>query len=462
VVLDLSENKITGGIPQDLANLHNLRYLLLNNNSLSGQIPQGLARIVSIMGLNVAYNNLSGSVPHAENVVIACDDANFLGNPYLHPCLALAPAPSSEGAYMPQPFETPPSRMPDRTRSQLNWWLIGVIVIGSILALVPLFLGLCYCMRKHLFMNQESKKEVVVFVNTGYRLTYDNVVRATGNFSVDNLIGNGGFGATYKAEVAAGYVLAVKKLYIGRFQGMQQFVAEIRTLGRIKHPHLVTLLGYYASDSEMFLIYNYLPGGNLETLLHGGEQARVSWKVRHKIALDVAQALNYLHNGCHPRVLHRDIKPSNILLDTSWNAFLSDFGLARLLGTSETHATTDVAGTFGYVAPEYALTGRVSDKADVYSYGVVLLELLSGKKALDPSFSDHGDGFNIVAWASNLHKRGTNEEIFAPKLWERGPQSELVETLKLAITCTEESLAERPTMKQVVECLKLCRVTSAF
>jgi serine/threonine protein kinase len=153
-------------------------------------------------------------------------------------------------------------------------------------------------------------------------------------------------------------------------------------------------------------------------------------------------------------VLHRDIKPSNILLDNNFNAYLSDFGLARLLGTSETHATTDVAGTFGYVAPEYAMTCRVSDKADVYSYGVVLLELLSDKNALDPSFSSYGNGFNIVAWACMLLRQGRARELFTAGLWDVGPHDDLIETLHLAVMCTVDSLSIRPSMKQVVQRLR--------
>eukprot|EP00250_Pteridium_aquilinum_P017841 c23800_g1_i1 orf=385-3969(-) len=460
VELDLSRNKLTGEIPSELANLRNLKYLWLNNNSLSGKIPEGLGNISTLTGLDVAYNNLSGVVPRTKGAANSCDQANFVGNPYLEPCMASAPAPSSAGVYVPRPFAMSPTNTMARSKSQPRLWIIVAVIAAVVVVCSLLLLLLCYFFKPG--RRPAGRKEVVVFMNTSYRLTHDIIVRATGNFSVDNLIGNGGFGATYKAEPAPGHLLAVKKLYLGRVQGMQQFVAEIRTLGSIRHPHLVTLMGYYANESEMFLIYNYLPGGNLESLLHNRDTSRIQWKVRHKIALNVAQALDYLHNGCHPRVLHRDIKPSNILLDTSLNAYLSDFGLARLLGASETHATTDVAGTFGYVAPEYALTGRVSDKADVYSYGVVLLELLSGKKALDPSFSGHGDGFNIVAWATHLHKRGQSEAVFAPGLWDQGPQSELVDTLKLAIDCTKEVLAERPTMKQVVDCLKVCRLMSSF
>lgn len=298
------------------------------------------------------------------------------------------------------------------------------------------------------------RKEVTVFTDIGVPLSFENVVRATGSFNASNCIGNGGFGATYKAEISPGVLVAIKRLSVGRFQGVQQFDAEIKTLGRLRHPNLVTLIGYHASETEMFLIYNYLPGGNLEKFIQERSTRAVDWRILHKIALDIALALAYLHDQCVPRVLHRDVKPSNILLDEDFNAYLSDFGLARLLGTSETHATTGVAGTFGYVAPEYAMTCRVSDKADVYSYGVVLLELISDKKALDPSFSSYGNGFNIVAWACMLLRQGRAKEFFTAGLWDAGPHDDLVEVLHLAVVCTVETLSTRPTMKQVVRRLK--------
>ncbi|MBA0689187.1 hypothetical protein Goari_006925, partial [Gossypium aridum] len=166
------------------------------------------------------------------------------------------------------------------------------------------------------------------------------------------------------------------------------------------------------------------------------------------------------HDQCNPKVLHRDVKPSNILLDDDCNAYLSDFGLSRLLGNSETHATTGVAGTFGYVAPEYAMTCRVSEKADVYSYGVVLLELISDKKALDPSFSSHANGFNIVSWACMMLRQGQAKDVFTARLWDSGPHDHLVQLLHLAITCTVDSLSARPTMRQVVRRLKRIQPSS--
>lgn len=468
VVLDLSFNSLKGNIPKELGKLSQLRSLLLNNNSLSGSIPKELSSLTSLEQLNLTFNNLSGQFPVHGHWGGLCSTLVVMGNPFLLPC-TVATAPQSVPILVdPQkPGDAPTdsdSASPPASQSaqpHFNSIVVAAITSGCAIGVVLLVLGLLFqCTKQHPPTSPNvtaGRKEVVTFYNINFHLTYDKVVRATHNFCLDNLIGTGGFGATYKAELRPGLVVAVKRLAIGRFQGVQQFDTEIRTLGRIRHPNLVTLIGYHASEEEMFLIYNYFPEGNLETLIHICERGRkMNWSMRHKIALDLARALAYLHDECVPRVLHRDIKPSNVLLDHDLNAHLSDFGLARLLGDAETHATTDVAGTFGYVAPEYAMTCRVSDKADVYSYGVVLLELLSGKRALDITFSKYGDGFNIVGWATLLIHHNRPHEVFAPGLWETGPESDLLKVLQLAVMCTEESLSERPTMRQVVERLRSC------
>jgi serine/threonine protein kinase len=343
---------------------------------------------------------------------------------------------------------------------------IAAIASASAIVVVLLVaLTLCICTRKWPLRPSKRSartREVKVFadVDIGAPLTYEAVVRATGNFNASNCIGSGGFGATYRAEVAPGVLVAIKKLAIGKKHGDKEFQAEVRILGQCRHPQLVTLLGYHISESGMFLIYNYLPGGNLERFIQERGKRPISWRRLHKIALDVACALSYMHDECVPRILHRDVKPNNILLDNECNAYLSDFGLARFLRNSETHATTDVAGTFGYVAPEYAMACRVSDKSDVYSFGVVLLELISDKKALDPSFSPYGNGFNIVHWAVRLIQRGRVRDFFIEGLWEKAPHDDLVEFLNLAVRCTQESLASRPTMKHVVRRLKELRPPS--
>ncbi|KAG7018183.1 LRR receptor-like serine/threonine-protein kinase RPK2, partial [Cucurbita argyrosperma subsp. argyrosperma] len=460
-LLDLSRNDLSGEIPVDLVNLRGLKVLLLNNNSLSGPVPSGLANVTTLSAFNVSFNNLSGSLP-SNNNMIKCSGA--IGNPYLRPCHLFSLAVPSSGMQGsegdPSSLAASPSGVAPQTSGGGSFNSIEIASITSASAIVSVLIALIILFIYTRKWNTKSKvlgsmrKEVTVFTDIGVSLTFDNVVRATSNFNASNCIGSGGFGATYKAEIALGVLVAIKRLAVGRFQGVQQFDAEIKTLGRLRHPNLVTLIGYHASETEMFLIYNYLPGGNLEKFIQERSTRAVDWRILHKIALDIARALAYLHDQCVPRVLHRDVKPSNILLDDDFNAYLSDFGLARLLGTSETHATTGVAGTFGYVAPEYAMTCRVSDKADVYSYGVVLLELLSDKKALDPSFSSYGNGFNIVAWACMLLRQGRAKEFFTAGLWEVGPHDDLVEVLHLAVVCTVDSLSTRPTMKLVVRRLK--------
>ncbi|XWS32969.1 hypothetical protein CRYUN_Cryun22dG0036800 [Craigia yunnanensis] len=458
-MLELSSNSLSGEIPEGLVNLRSLTVLLLNNNKLSGQIPSGLANVTMLSAFNVSFNNLSGPLP-SNNNLMKC--SSLLGNPLLQPCHANTFMPSSDQARAGDSQNyaaSPPGSATQRNRNngfnsiELASIISASAIVSVLLALVILFLYTRKWNPKSKIIST-TKKEVTVFTDIGVPLTFDSVVRATGNFNASNCIGNGGFGSTYKAEISPGVLVAIKRLAIGRLQGFQMFDAEIKTLGRLRHPNLVTLIGYHASETQTFLVYNYLPGGNLEKFIQERSTRAVDWMILHKIALDIALALAYLHDQCVPRILHRDVKPSNILLDDDYNAYLSDFGLARLLGTSETHATTGVAGTFGYVAPEYAMTCRVSDKADVYSYGVVLLELLSDKKALDPSFSPYGNGFNIVQWSCLLLRQGRAKEFFTAGLWDAGPQNDLVEVLHLAVVCTVESLSTRPTMKQVVRRLK--------
>ncbi|KAG0458477.1 hypothetical protein HPP92_023634 [Vanilla planifolia] len=456
-MIDLSFNHLVGAIPSGFVKLKNLSVLLLDSNKLSGKIPN----MSSVTIFNVSYNNLSGPFPFNSSK-LRCD--SFYGNPLLPPCpmLALAEPPTNQQGfigdsqvYIGMPSGSPPAKSSNTGFSSIEIASItsASAIVSVLLALVVLYIYTRKCATRESRLSA-GQREVSLFTEIGVPITYESVVRATGGFNASNCIGSGGFGATYKAEISPGVLVAIKRLSIGRLQGVQQFHAEIKTLGRWRHPNLVTLIGYHLSDDEMFLIYNYLPGGNLERFIQERSKRPVDWRMLHKIALDVARALAYLHDNCVPRILHRDVKPSNILLDNDYNAYLSDFGLARLLGNSETHATTGVAGTFGYVAPEYAMTCRVSDKADVYSYGVVLLELLSDKKALDPSFSPYGNGFNIVAWACMLLRQGRAREFFTDGLWDVGPHDDLIETLHLAVTCTVESLSIRPTMKQVVQRLR--------
>ncbi|KAJ6768407.1 LEUCINE-RICH REPEAT RECEPTOR-LIKE PROTEIN KINASE FAMILY PROTEIN-RELATED [Salix koriyanagi] len=321
-VLRLSSNSLSGEIPRDIVLLKNLTVLLLDNNNFSGQIPSGLFNVASLSTVNVSLNNLSGPFPLFRKVAKA-NCGNAPGNPYPISCHRFLQS---------TPSDSTVSNDTSSPGSKTGFNSIEIASIASASAIVSVLLALVvlfFYTRKRIPMARvqvSEPKEITTFVD----------------------------------------IVAIKKLAVGRFQGVQQFHAEIKALGRVRHPNLVTLIGYHASETEMFLIYNYLPGGNLE-----------------------------------------------------------DF-----------------------------IKERSTREADVYSYGVVLLELISDKKPLDPSFSSHENGFNIVSWACMLLKHGQAKEVFTTGLWDSGPHDDLVDMLYLAVTCTVDSLSSRPTMRQVVQRLK--------
>ncbi|XP_059648749.1 LRR receptor-like serine/threonine-protein kinase RPK2 [Cornus florida] len=496
-MVNLAQNSFTGEFSGVFGACKNLHFLNLSSNRLTGEL-NGKLPIPGMAVFDVNENLMSGSIPNINDSICSHipsleSDLFRCYNPSIAYLLFFTykacfekPLPFSGSRFLMvhnfgvNNLTVSPSGLHGGSESQnisasqsesdsgsgkqgINSIEVASIVSASAIAAVLLALVILFFYIRKRVPNSRvqvlepsisSTGEIIVFHDMGVVLTFENVVRATGNFNASNCIGSGGFGATYKAEICPGSIVAVKRLTMERCQGIPQFHAEITALGRIRHPNLITLIGYHVSEAEMFLIYNYLPGGNLEKFIKERAKRAVSWKIIHKIALDIASALAYLHDECNPRVLHRDVKPSNILLDDDFKAYLSDFGLSRLLGISETHATTGVAGTYGYVAPEYALTCRVTEKADVYSYGVLLLELISDKRALDPSFATHHDGFNIVSWACMLLQEGQAKEVFTAGLWDVGPHDNMVDVLHLAVSCTADSFSTRPTMKRVVQRLK--------
>ncbi|XP_051146166.1 probable LRR receptor-like serine/threonine-protein kinase RPK1 [Andrographis paniculata] len=447
-VLDISRNMLRGHLsPANLGECKSLRVLNLARNFLTADVDGVLGQCKNLRYLNLSSNRLSTTLDISKNTVSG-EIASFITdicNRSLSVQLIRLQRKIGE---------------PDRgsRNRQLSIRAVASIVsVSAVAAILVTLLVLFCCIKRRRIESRIDvsaspyTEKVTVFNDIGVPLTYETIVEVTENFSRRNCIGSGGFGSTYRAEAAPGNTIAVKRLTGERHQGAVQFRAEIATLGRIRHPNLITLIGYYASDAEMFLVYNYLPGGNLDRFIGERERRMFDYRKLHKIAVDVASALAYLHEECRPGILHRDIKPSNILLDNDGNAYLSDFGLSKIVTDGN---STCIAGTYGYIAPEYALTGRVSDKTDVYSYGVVLLELMSDKRALDPSFHSHEDGFNIVSWARMLRDEDRAEDVFAACLRELGPRDSLVKMLHIAVLCTVESVDSRPTMKEVVEKLQ--------
>ncbi|ONI31247.1 hypothetical protein PRUPE_1G301200 [Prunus persica] len=300
------------------------------------------------------------------------------------------------------------------------------------------------------FMN--SPPEPAGLGNSRPWFTFEELDKATNGFSSQNLLGEGGFGSVYKGCLPDGREVAVKQLKIGGGQGEREFKAEVEIISRIHHRHLVSLVGYCISENRRLLVYEYVANDTLYFHLHGEGRPVLEWATRVKVAAGAARGIAYLHEDCHPRVIHRDIKSSNILLDNNFEARVSDFGLAKLALDANTHISTRVMGTFGYVAPEYASSGKLTEKSDVYSYGVVLLELITGRKPVDTS-QPMGDE-SLVEWARPLLSYALDNEEFEgvvdPRLGKNYVESEMFRMIEIAAACVRHSSAKRPRMGQVV------------
>ncbi|CAL5197068.1 unnamed protein product [Lathyrus oleraceus] len=285
--------------------------------------------------------------------------------------------------------------------------------------------------------------------------SYDTVKEITNAFSSQNVIGEGGFGCVYKGWLPDGKEVAVKQLKVGSGQGDREFRAEVEIISRVHHRHLVSLVGYCIAEQQRVLIYEFVPNGNLHHHLHGSGMPVLDWAKRLKIAIGAAKGLAYLHEDCSQKIIHRDIKSPNILLDDAFEAQVADFGLARLTDASNTHVSTRVMGTFGYMAPEYATSGKLTDKSDVFSFGVVLLELVTGRKPIDET-QPLGDE-SLVEWARPLliHAFMTREfgELVDPRLENNYVESEMFGMIEAAAACVRHSAPKRPRMSQVVRAL---------
>ncbi|PAN31823.1 hypothetical protein PAHAL_5G445300 [Panicum hallii] len=302
----------------------------------------------------------------------------------------------------------------------------------------------------------ESKDSMPEFSMGNCRFfTYEDLYQITNGFSAQNLLGEGGFGSVYKGRLADGKEVAVKKLKEGGGQGEREFHAEVEIISRVHHRHLVSLVGYCISDDQRLLVYDFVPNNTLHYHLHGRGVPVLEWPARVKIAAGSARGIAYLHEDCHPRIIHRDIKSSNILLDNNFEALVADFGLARLALDACTHVTTRVMGTFGYLAPEYASSGKLTERSDVFSFGVVLLELITGRKPVDAS-KPLGDE-SLVEWARPLLTQalesGNVGELVDTTLGKNYNEVEMFRMIEAAAACIRHSASRRPKMSQVVRVL---------
>uniref|UniRef100_A0A803PSF6 non-specific serine/threonine protein kinase n=1 Tax=Cannabis sativa TaxID=3483 RepID=A0A803PSF6_CANSA len=434
VTIDMSFNNLAGYIPVELGQLQNIVSLILNNNNIHGEIPAQLANCLSLASLNVSYNNLSGVVPLTRNFSNLSPDS-FIGNPLL--C-------GNWLGSICRPY-VPKSKV--FSRAALVCMTLGFITLLS-LVIVAIYKShqpneLITGSGK---IGQGSSKLVILHMDMAIH-TFDDIMRITENLSEKYIIGYGASSTVYRCVLKNSRPIAIKRLYNDQ-HNLLEFETELETIGSIRHRNLVSLHGYCVSQFGNLLFYDYMKNGSLWDLLHGpSKKVKLDWETRLRIAIGAAQGLSYLHHDCNPRIIHRDVKSSNILLDENFEAHLADFGIAKCIPTAKTHASTYVLGTIGYIDPEYARTSRLNEKSDIYSFGIVLLELLTGKKAVDNESNLHQ---LILSKAdSDTVMDAVDPEVSVTCL----DLGHVRKTFQLALLCTKRNPRERPTMHEVARFL---------
>eukprot|EP00257_Ricinus_communis_P017086 XP_015575438.1 probable serine/threonine-protein kinase PBL7 [Ricinus communis] len=349
--------------------------------------------------------------------------------------------------------------------------LVAIVVIASlaVTSLLVAFSYYCY-IRNKLSKRFDTQKRfkyeekgnfenLQVATEKGLQVfTFKQLYSATGGFSKSNVVGHGGFGSVYRGVLNDGRKVAVKLMDQGGKQGEEEFKVEVELLSHLRSPYLLALIGFCSDSNHKLLVYDFMENGGLQEHLyptsgHRAMHLRLDWETRLRIALEAAKGLEYLHEHVSPPVIHRDFKSSNILLDKYFHAKVSDFGLAKL-GPDKAggHVSTRVLGTQGYVAPEYALTGHLTTKSDVYSYGVVLLELLTGRVPVDMK-RPPGEGV-LVSWVlPRLTDREKVVQIMDPALEGQYSMKEVIQVAAIAAMCVQPEADYRPLMADVVQSL---------
>ncbi|MCO5596079.1 hypothetical protein L7F22_050137 [Adiantum nelumboides] len=453
IAIQLQHNQLTGSIPPELASIPNLEYLDLSQNYLSGEIPYQFQNLTTLEAFNVSYNNLSGPVP-LEGLFKSASLSSFLGNPYL--CGGMLPRSCNGFGDGSQLSEK------SRKRSLEPMWLVGLVFGVSVVILIA---G-GRCLFKQYGGQFCSKDTFEDMDEWPWRLTAFQRLSFTSNDILDalkdeNIVGRGATGTVYKASMPSGEVVAVKKLWMshkgniknGKNKEPRGFEIEVDLLGSIRHRNIVRLLGYCSNNVNTLLVYEYMTNGSLDDALHakGRNYILADWVTRYNIAVGIAQGLCYLHHDCFPQVVHRDVKSNNILLDCNLEARVADFGVAKLVETNESMSM--IAGSYGYIAPEYAYTLKVDEKTDIYSFGVVLLELLTGRR---PIAAEFGDSANIVEWVRGKvrSKTGIVDALDASVGATCSTvQEEMLLVLRIALLCTSKCPRDRPSMRDVVTML---------
>ncbi|KAL4279439.1 hypothetical protein GQ457_03G026260 [Hibiscus cannabinus] len=453
VTLDLSNNTFSGEIPASLGDLKNLNYLRLNNNSLSGACPDSLSKIGGLTLVDLSYNNLSGSLPK-----ISARTFKVVGNP-----LICGPkAGNNCSAFFPEPLSLPPDGLKAQSDNGSKGHHVAVAFGASfgsaffIILLMALLVWWRYRQNQQIFFDVNEQYVLEVCLGHLKRYTFKELRAATDHFNPKNILGRGGFGIVYKGLLNDGTLVAVKRLKDYNIAGGEiQFQTEVETISLAVHRNLLRLSGFCTTENERLLVYPYMPNGSVASRLRDNIHGRpaLDWTRRKGIALGTARGLVYLHEQCDPKIIHRDVKAANILLDEDFEAVVGDFGLAKLLDHRDSHVTTAVRGTVGHIAPEYLSTGQSSEKTDVFGFGILLLELITGQKALDFGRAANQKGV-MLDWVKKLHQEGKLSLLVDKDLKGNFDRIELEEMVQVALLCTQFNPLHRPKMSEVLRMLE--------
>ncbi|XP_061340750.1 protein NSP-INTERACTING KINASE 1 [Gastrolobium bilobum] len=446
--LDLSDNFFIGQLPDSLSHMKGLHYLRLNNNSLSGVIPSSLANMTQLAFLDISYNNLSGPVPRLNAKTF-----NIVGNPQIcatgvdQNCFRTTLISSAVN-------NSQDSQSSNRPKSHK----VSLAFASSLSCICLLILGFGFLLwwrqryNKQIFFDVNEQHREEVCLGNLKKFHFRELQLATNNFSSKNLIGKGGFGNVYKGYLPDGTVIAVKRLKDGNaIGGDTQFQTEVEMISLAVHRNLLRLYGFCMTASERLLVYPYMSNGSVAFRLKA--KPALDWATRKRIALGAGRGLLYLHEQCDPKIIHRDVKAANILLDDYCEAVVGDFGLAKLLDHRDSHVTTAVRGTVGHIAPEYLSTGQSSEKTDVFGFGILLLELISGQRALEFGKAANQKGV-MLDWVKKIHLEKKIDLLVDKDLKNNYDRIELDEIVQVALLCTQYLPSHRPKMSEVVRMLE--------